>query len=324
MITFAAAKMNQGLTGMKTEKLGGHLSVAAAYAIFGLNIVFCKDIAESEVISPIVLFTLRAVGASLLFWLIALFLPRERVAKADLPKIAAASVTGLFVPQLTFLMAITMTTSIDTAIMSTLGPIFTMFFAFLFQKEPITLKKAGGVALSFGTLIFFLLNAGVLYLIFHSVHGGGAEETAPLGIALLLVNSLSFALYLGLFRPLISRYSVVTFMKWMFLFALLISLPFSIKGLIQTDFAAIPAGVRWEIAYLIVFATFVAYFLIPYGQKRIRPTLVSMYTYLQPIIAAIVSIWVGQDKLTWQKCIATVLIVGGVVLVSRSRAANPR
>ena len=323
--------MSKDLTGVKTEKLGGHLSVAAAYAIFGLNIVFCKDIANSEVISPIVLFTLRAVGASLLFWLISLFLPKEKVAKADLPKIAAASlaglspgttywwkiaaasVTGLFVPQLTFLMAITMTTSIDTAIMSTLGPIFTMFFAFFFQKEPITFKKAGGVALSF---------AGVLYLIFNSVHGGGAETTAPMGIALLLLNSLSFALYLGLFRPLISRYSVVAFMKWMFLFALLISLPFSARGLIHTDFAAIPANVRWEIAYLIVFATFVAYFLIPYGQKRIRPTLVSMYTYLQPIIAAIVSIWTGLDTLSWQKVAATVLIVGGVILVSRSRAAT--
>jgi drug/metabolite transporter (DMT)-like permease len=305
--------MSKDLTGVKTEKLGGHLSVAAAYAIFGLNIVFCKDIANSEVISPIVLFTLRAVGASLLFWLISLFLPKEKVAKADLPKIAAASLAGLFVPQLTFLMAITMTTSIDTAIMSTLGPIFTMFFAFFFQKEPITFKKAGGVALSF---------AGVLYLIFNSVHGGGAETTAPMGIALLLLNSLSFALYLGLFRPLISRYSVVAFMKWMFLFALLISLPFSTRGLIHTDFAAIPADVRWEIAYLIVFATFVAYFLIPYGQKRIRPTLVSMYTYLQPIIAAIVSIWTGLDTLSWQKVAATVLIVGGVILVSRSRAAT--
>ena len=305
--------MSKDLTGVKTEKLGGHLSVAAAYAIFGLNIVFCKDIANSEVISPIVLFTLRAVGASLLFWLISLFLPKEKVAKADLPKIAAASLAGLFVPQLTFLMAITMTTSIDTAIMSTLGPIFTMFFAFFFQKEPITFKKAGGVALSF---------AGVLYLIFNSVHGGGAETTAPMGIALLLLNSLSFALYLGLFRPLISRYSVVAFMKWMFLFALLISLPFSVRGLIHTDFAAIPADVRWEIAYLIVFATFVAYFLIPYGQKRNRPTLVSMYTYLQPIIAAIVSIWTGLDTLSWQKVAATVLIVGGVILVSRSRAAT--
>ena len=297
---------------MRKEKLTGHLSVAGAYAIFGLNIVFCKDIANSAVVSPIVLFTLRAVGACLLFWLLALLLPAERVERKDYARIAAASLVGLFVPQLTFLMAITMTTSIDTAIMSTLSPIFTMIFAFFFQKEPITLKKAGGVALSF---------AGVLYLIFNSVHGGGAEVTSPAGILLLLVNSLSFALYLGLFRPLISRYSVVTFMKWMFLFSLLFSLPFSAKGLLGTDFAAIPGEVRWEIAYLIIFATFVAYFLIPYGQKSIRTTLVRMYTYHQPVIAAVVSIWVGLDALTWQKVVATGLIVGGVVLVSRSRAA---
>ena len=111
-------------------------------------------------------------------------------------------------------------------------------------------------------------------------------------------------------------------MKWMFLFALLLSLPFSTAGLFSTDYAAIPSNVRWEIGYLIFFATFVAYFLIPFGQKRLRPTLVSMYTYLQPVIAAIISIWVGMDVLTWQKILATVLIVGGVILVSRSRAAS--
>ena len=143
-----------------------------------------------------------------------------------------------------------------------------------------------------------------------------------MGIALLLLNSISFSFYLGYFRPLISKYSVVTFMKWMFLSSLLLSLPFSFKGLISTDFAAIPAGIRWEIGYLIVFATFFAYFLIPFGQKRIRPTLVSMYNYLQPIIAAIVSIAIGMDSLTWQKILATAFVVGGVVLVSRSRAAQ--
>ena len=142
-----------------------------------------------------------------------------------------------------------------------------------------------------------------------------------MGIALLLLNCLSFSLYLGLFRPLISRYSVVSFMKWMFLFSLLLSLPFSTRGLLSTDFAAIPVNVRWEIGYLIFFATFVAYFLIPFGQKRLRPTLVSMYTYLQPIIAAVVSISAGMDSLNWQKILSTILIVGGVILVSRSRAA---
>jgi len=111
-------------------------------------------------------------------------------------------------------------------------------------------------------------------------------------------------------------------MKWMFLFSLLFSLPFSAGKLLHTDFASIPPMVGWEIAYLVFFATFVAYFLIPFGQKRLRPTLVSMYAYIQPIVAALVSIWSGLDVLTWQKVLATVLVVGGVVLVSRSRAAG--
>lgn len=298
---------------MRKDKLAGHLAIAATYTIFGLNIVFCKDIANNDVINPIVLFTLRAIGASALFWLISLALPKERIDPKDLPRIALASLVGLFIPQLTFLVAITMATSIDTAIMSTLGPIFTMIFAFFFLGEPITLKKAGGVALSF---------VGVIFLIFNSVHSGGASASTTMGIVLLLINSVSFAMYLGVFRPLISKYNVVHFMKWMFLFALLMSLPFSARGLFSTDYAAIPSNVRWEIAYLIFFATFVAYFLIPFGQKRLRPTLVSMYTYLQPIIAAIISIWLGMDVLTWQKLLATVLIVGGVILVSRSRAAS--
>ena len=298
---------------MQKDKLKGHLSIAAAYTIFGLNLVFCKDIANSETLSPYALFTLRAVGASALFWLLSLFTPKEKVAKGDYSKIAAASLIGLFIPQMTFLMAITMTSAIDTAIIGTLGPIFTMFFAFMFLKEPITGKKAGGVAISF---------AGILFLIFNSVHEGGAAATSPMGVFLLLVNSLSFSLYLGLFRPLISRYSVITFMKWSFLFSLILSLPISARELVTTDFMAIPADVLWEVAYLIFFATFVAYFLIPYGQKYIRPTLVSMYSYLQPIIAAIVSIWAGVDTLTWQKVLASILVVGGVVLVSRSRAAH--
>ena len=297
---------------MKTDKLAGHMSIAGAYTIFGLNIVFCKDIANSEAVPPIVLFTMRALGASALFWLLSIFIPKEKVERGDFLKIAAASFVGLFVPQLTFLKAITMATTIDTAIMGTLGPIFTRFFAFLFLGEPITGKKAGGVVLSF---------VGVIFLIFNSVHEGGVSSTSPWGIALLLLNSLSFSLYLGVFRPLISKYSVVTFSKWTFLFSLLLSLPFSAKGLMTTDFAAIPSLVKWEIGYLVFFATFVAYFLIPFGQKHLRPTLVSMYTYLQPIIAAIVSIWAGMDVLTWQKLLATVLIVGGVILVSRSRAA---
>ena len=296
---------------MASDQLKGHLSIAAAYTIFGLNVVLCKDIANSQAVNPFVLFTLRAIGATAMFWLLSLFLPKEKVQKGDLWKIALASFLGLFLTQTSFLVGITMATSIDCAIIGTLGPVFTMIFAFFFVGEPITGKKASGVAISL---------AGVLFLIYHSVHSGGAATTTPLGIVMLLLNSLTFSMYLGIFRPLISKYSVVTFMKWAFLFSLLMSLPLSARGLVTTDYAAIPTNVRWEIGYLIVFATVIAYYLIPYGQKYLRPTLVSMYNYLSPIIATTVSIWTGMDVITWQKVVAASAIVGGVILVSKSPA----
>lgn len=294
--------------------LKGHLAAGSAYAIFGINIVLCKDIAACGIISPTALFTLRAIGAAFLFWTISLFCPKEKVDKKDLPKIAAASFVGLFVPQLTFLSACKMATAIDIAILGTLSPIYTMFIAAIVLKEPVTVKKAGGVITSF---------AGVIFLIYNSVvNHNGVDITSPWGIVLLILNAFSFASYLGIFKPLIMKYNVITFMKWMFLFALIISLPFSFKDLITTQYSTLPLNVILEIAFLIIFATFVAYFLIPIGQKNIRPTLVSMYSYLQPIIAAAVAIAVGMDKLSWQKILATMLVITGVIIVNRSRAAT--
>lgn len=291
----------------------GHLAVAGAYTIFGLNIVFNKDIANAGVVSPMMMFFLRAAGATALFWLLSLFQPEEPVARKDFLPIALASLTGLFLTQVSFLLAIPMSTSIDTSIVATLSPVFTMFFAFLFLGEPITWKKVLGVCVS----LF-----GILLLIFNSAHGGGTvTRTAPLGFVLLFLNSLSFAAYLGAFRKLISRYRVVTFMKWSFLFSLILCIPFAFKDIVTTDYAAIPPRVGWEILYVVVMATFVAYFLIPYGQKRIRPTLVSLYTYLQPIIAVVISIASGLDVISWQKALAILLVFGGVALVIRSRAA---
>lgn len=297
----------------RSSQLIGHLASFGAYAIFGLNIIFCKDIANEGALSPIVLFTLRAFCAGLLFWLLSLFLPREHVPAADLLRMAGAAMLGLVIPQMTFLTAITMTAPIDLSVVQSMTPIMTMFVAAIFLKEPITWKKAGGVALSF---------AGVLWIIFQSARSGAVAETRPLGIILTITNALCFAFYLGVCRPVIQRYSVVTLMRWMFLFAFVVSLPFSAAQLVSLDYAAVPSQVWWEVAYLIVFATFVAYFLIPVGQQRIRPTLVSMYGYLQPIIAAAVGIAVGMDRLTITKVLAAVCVFVGVAIVNRSRAAR--
>ena len=112
-------------------------------------------------------------------------------------------------------------------------------------------------------------------------------------------------------------------MKWMFLASFVLSVPFALPHLPQSDFGAVPSYVWWEIGFMIFFSTFVAYFLIPVGQKRIRPTLVSMYGYLQPIIAIAVAIWTGMDRLTVTKVLAALLVFTGVWVVNQSRAAAP-
>ena len=300
--------------GLNKTTLTGHLACFGAYCIFGFNIVCCKNISNAHVMTPMDLLCFRAAGATLLFWILSLFMPKEKVPLNDLWKIFIASMLGLFLTQWSFLKAITMTTSIDTSITNTCTPILTMIVAAIVLKEPITFKKVGGILVSL---------AGVLILVFNSVGlGGGASETKPLGIVLVVVNGLTFALYLGIFRPLISKYNVVTFMKWMFLFTMLVALPFNARHLIHAPFGQMEPKVLWQVAFVVVFATFVAYFLIPVGQKRLRPTLVSMYNYVQPIIATLISIIIGLDHLTWRKVVAMVLVFTGVWIVNQSRAAT--
>ena len=296
------------------EKTTGHLACFIAYAIFGINIIVCKDLTSSRLISPVALFCIRSLGAGALFWMISCFLPKEKVEKKDYGKIMAASLLGFFLTQMTFLIAIPDITPMDCSIVSSLSPIYTMFIAAYALKEPITLRKAGGVAISF---------LGIIYLIMNSVTStGGAVETSLTGILLMIANSLCFSLYLGLFKPVISKYSVITFMKWIFLFASAFSLPLAGRELFTFDYSQLSGIYLWELGFLIVCSTFITYFLIPLGQKRIRPTLVSMYSYIQPIIAILISIYVGMDSLSWQKVLAALMVFGGVVLVNYSRSAK--
>ncbi|MBQ2368438.1 MAG: EamA family transporter, partial [Bacteroidaceae bacterium] len=164
--------------------------------------------------------------------------------------------------------------------------------------------------------------AGIIYLIVSKVSSGGAAETTPFGILMLILNTLSFSLYLGIFKPLIGRYSVVTFMKWIFLFAFIVSFPFSSKEIISLDWSSIPTIQLAELTFLIICATFITYFLIPIGQKNIRPTLVSMYSYVQPIIAIAISIAIGMETLTWQKILAAIMVFSGVIIVSYSKSRS--
>ena len=302
-ITFAAD--------MQKEHVIGHLSAAGAYLIFGINILTSREVALDGHITPISVFAFRSVGAALLFWIASLFGPRQKVAVRDLPRIFMASLLGLFLTQMTFLKGITLITPFDCAITASLTPVMTMFVAAVAIKEPVTWRKMLGVMVSM---------AGVLLLVFHTNHVGGVAQTEPLGIALILLNGLCFACYLGIFKPLIDKYNVIDFMKWMFLFSALMCLPFATDDLVALPYAEVSSTAWGCLLFTVVAATCISYFLIPVAQRRIRPTLVSMYSYLQPIVAAVLGILSGLDTLTVVKVVSASLVFVGVAIVNRSRS----
>ena len=298
-----------GQPGNKKDIFIGNLACFAAYAIMGFNIICCKNISIDGNTTPMALFCLRSFGATILFWLWSLFSgPHEHLDKKDIWKVVIASFLGLFMTQLSFLFAITKTTAIDASIMSTLSPIMTLVISAIVINERITWSGVTGIALSL---------IGVLILIYNCVSiRSGADSTSIWGILGMITNTLCFASYVGIFKPLIQKYSVVTFMKWMFLFSSVMALPFSFHAFGSSNLAAVPMNVMWQIIYVVVVSTFIAYFLIPIGQKRLRPVIVCMYTYVQPVIAMVIALALGLDNLSFLKVVATILVFIGVGLVN--------
>ena len=218
----------------------GHIAAFIAYAIFGFNIIVCKDLTSGGLIPPLGIFTLRSLVAGGLFWLVSLFMPKETVDRKDYIKIFAASMLGFLTCQVTFLVGIPHITPMDCSVLTAMAPIYTMAVAAIAIKEPVTFKKSLGVAISF---------AGIIYLIVSRVSTpGGIAESTPFGIFMIVLNSLSFSMYLGIFKPLIAKYSAVTFMKWIFLFSAIVATPLSLNGLISVDWAGIPSKQYAELA----------------------------------------------------------------------------
>ena len=286
------------------------MALLLANIIFGVNNPVARMLMP-EVLDPMALTFFRFSGGLVLFWIASLFFKREHVSAKDKLLLFFASIFGLSLNQLPFFFGLSMTSSIDASIVVTMLPIVTMLLAAVFLREPITQMKAVGVLVgASGALIIVFSNNSV------SQNGTGNM----LGNLIVFLAVISFSLYLTLFKNLISKYQPVTVMKWMFLFATITGLPFCYNSLTEMSMTDLPLNVWLSIGFVVVFATFLGYLLLPVGQKTLRPTTLSMYNYVQPIMASLVAILVGIDRFGYQQALAAILVFSGVYIVTQSKS----
>jgi Permeases of the drug/metabolite transporter (DMT) superfamily len=293
-----------------TEKKQGHLAMLTASVIFALNVPITKSLIP-EWVAPPAMTTLRIVFATLMFWLVSFFQKKEKVEMKDFPVIIFGSFFGMAFNQMMFIIGLSKTSPIDSSIIATLSPVMVMLISAVVLKEPITAKKALGVII--GAL-------GAILIIVMQTHEG-AKTSSWVGNLFCLIAAASYAIYLVITKPVTMKYSPVTLLKWMFLFSTFMIIPFTYQDVISAKvFAEFNESAVIRVVYVLFFATFVSYFLIPVALKRIRPTTVGSYNYLQPLVASFAAIAVGQDVLTWEKPTAALLIFSGVYLVTMSKS----
>ena len=147
--------------------------------------------------------------------------------------------------------------------------------------------------------------------------GTGSDDL--MGIFLAVLSVLTWAIYLIITRKVSAKYSAVTQMKYFFLISAVVILPIALmepqQKLYSADWGW--SGVA-EMAFIVLFATGLGYFLIPYAMKTLRATTVSIYTNIQPVVASMVAIAVQQDVFTWDKPLAGLLVLVGAYLVTLS------
>ena len=293
---------------MQNHRLQAHAAVLLANIIFGLGVPVTKLLLDQWV-SPMAYMATRCLGAAAIFWLISLFLPREKVAPRDLTVIILGGLLGIVVSQTLTAWALTFTTPVYFSLIATLTPVATMLCAALFIGEKISVRGIAGVALGV---------AGAMLMVFIGWQGGSGKNDI-LGIALTLLSMLTWAVYLIITRKVSARYTAVTQMKWVFLASAIAVLPFSLTDLQSAPLYSV--ATQWsglaEMAFIVVFATVAGYFAIPFAMRYLKATTVSVYTNLQPIVASLVAISLSQDVLTWDKPVALVLVLLSAWLVTK-------
>ncbi len=276
-----------------------------ATLIYGVSFTVAKEVMP-QYVKPFGFIFLRVSGATLLFWTVGLFLRKERIDTSDYPRLLLGAVFGIALNQLSFFKGLSMTTPISASVIMVSSPILVLSFSAILLRERVTKRKLSG--------IFIGMIGAVVLIVFGKEIGSSSD--ASLGNLLIFVNATSYSLYLILIKSLTRKYQPITLAKWLYLLGLFMVIPFGIQEFNLIQWQGMPEGILWRIGFIVVFTSFLTYLLNLFAIRKLLPTTLSIFIYLQPVIATSYALLIGSDSLNLIKLLSTLLIFTGVFLVT--------
>jgi drug/metabolite transporter (DMT)-like permease len=288
---------------LKQKILYAHFAILGANIIYAINYGFAKDVMNGGYVPPSAFILLRAIGATTLFWVTSYFF-YEKVSKSDLLKFALCGLFGVTANQLMFFNGLELTSTIHASIIMVTSPIIVSILSIIILKEKLHFIKVVGV-------IIGLIGAVTIISENNFVSGNSGLK----GDILIFLNAISFGLYLIFVKPLMSKYSPITVVKWVFTFGLIGVFPFGLYEIKEINWE-MSNEIILKIGFVIFFTTYLCYLFNIYGVKYVSPTIVSTYIYLQPFLTSFIAVFSGRENLNLTVIGCSILIFLGVYLVS--------
>jgi len=278
-----------------------------ATIIYGLNYTIAKDVMPNF-IKPNGFILVRVLGAMILFWIAGFFVKKEKIDRKDFFTIFLAGLFGAGLNMLTFFIGLEKTTPINASVITVMVPIIVFIISVIFLKEKLIRHRIVGVLIGL---------TGAIVLI---VYGYQSAENAPdivTGNIFVFFNAIFYSLYLIIVKKLIGKYNPLTFVKWIYLCGFIIVLPFGFFDFLEIDWVTLPTNIWYSILFVVLGTTFLTYILNLFALTKLRPTTVSAFVYLQPVVATAFALFMKKDMLDTVKITAVVFIFVGVYLVSK-------
>ena len=282
-----------------------HLALFIVNLIYALNYSIAKDVMP-DYIGPSGFILLRVTGGSILFFLTYFFFIRESVESRDIIRLILCGLFGVAINQLFFFEGLNLTTPINAAIIMTVSPILVIIFSAIIIKEKITFRKVLGIFLGITGAATLILKSGSISI----------ENDFFIGNILVFINATSYSIYLVLVKTLMTKYNPITVMFYVFSFGLIFVFPFGLNELASVSFQSFTMLIYFKVAFVVICTTFLAYLFNAFALKSLNPSVVSIYIYLQPVLASIIAIILKSDSLDVIKIISSLFIFSSVFLVS--------
>ena len=286
-------------------KILPHIALFAVNLIYALNYSIAKDVMP-DYIGPSGFILLRVIGGSFLFFLTYIFFIKEKVNSSDIVRLIFCGLFGVAINQLFFFEGLNLTTPINAAIIMTVSPILVIVFSAIIIKEKITIRKIFGIFLGLTGAATLILKSGAISL----------DNDYFIGNFLVFVNATSYSIYLVIVKGLMTKYNPITVMFYVFSFGLIFVFPFGISELSNVSLEIFTLEIFLKVGFVVICTTFLAYLFNAFALKSLNPSVVSIYIYLQPVLATVIAIILKSDSLDLVKIISSVFIFSAVFLVS--------